>query len=160
MSQGLLVINAGSSSIKFSVFVLPGADHDDLSLVCRGVLESIGEENPHFKALDASGDILIDVRPTPPSGRYRKAGADYRRRATDTQPSPADGQVYDHESALRDLLSWLKEKPDLPDVVAAGHRVVHGGKEFSDPQRLTPDVITRLEAFIPCLLYTSPSPRD
>lgn len=149
MSQGLLVINAGSSSIKFSVFVLSGAGHNDLALVCRGVLESIGEENPHFKALDASGDVLIDMRPTPLSGRYRKAGADYRRRATDTQSSPADGQVYDHESALRDLLSWLKEKPDLPDVVAAGHRVVHGGKEFSDPQRLTPDVITRLEAFIP-----------
>lgn len=148
MSQGLLVINAGSSSIKFSVFGLPEGGHN-LPLVCRGVLESIGEENPHFKAFDATGKVLIEVRPAPPSGRYRKAGADYRRRATDTQPSAADGEVYDHQAALSDLLNWLKEKPDLPDVVAAGHRVVHGGKEFSDPQRLTPEVITRLEAFIP-----------
>lgn len=133
MSQGLLVINAGSSSIKFSVFALPENRHD-LPLVCRGLLESIGEETPHFKAFDAAGKVLIDVRPTPPAGRYRKAGADYRRRATDTRPSAADGEVYDHQAALRDLLSWLKEKPDLPDVVAAGHRVVHGGKEFSDPR--------------------------
>lgn len=148
MSQGLLVINAGSSSIKFSVFALPENRHD-LPLVCRGLLESIGEETPHFKAFDAAGKVLIDVRPTPPAGRYRKAGADYRRRATDTQPSAADGEVYDHQAALRDLLSWLKEKPDLPDVVAAGHRVVHGGKEFSDPQRLTPEIMSRLATFIP-----------
>ena len=148
MSQGLLVINAGSSSIKFSVFALPENRHD-LPLVCRGLLESIGEETPHFKAFDAAGKVLIEVRPAPPAGRYRKAGADYRRRATDTQPSAADGEVYDHQAALRDLLSWLKEKPDLPDVVAAGHRVVHGGKEFSDPQRLTPEIMSRLATFIP-----------
>lgn len=147
MSQGLLVINAGSSSIKFSVFALP-ADGGDLELVCRGLQENIGEENPHFKAFDRAGRALIDVRPTPPSGKYRKQGPNYRRRANDAQPSPADGEVYDHQAALRDLLDWLGKMPDLPDVIAAGHRVVHGGKEFSDPQRLTPEIMARLETFV------------
>ena len=148
MSQGLLVINAGSSSIKFSVFALP-ADGGDLELVCRGLQENIGEENPHFKAFDRDGRVLTDVRPTPPSGgKYRKQGPDHRRRANDAQPSPADGEVYDHRAALRDLLDWLGKMPDLPDVIAAGHRVVHGGKEFSDPQRLTPEIMARLETFV------------
>ena len=149
MSQGLLVINAGSSSIKFSVFALP-ADGGDLALVCRGLQENIGEENPHFKAFDHDGRVLTDVRPTPPTGgHYRKQGPDHRRRANDNQPSLADGDVYDHQAALRDLLGWLGKMPNLPEVIAAGHRVVHGGKEFSDPQRLTPEIMTRLETFIP-----------
>ena len=147
MSKGLLVINAGSSSIKFSVFAL--AAKRDLALVCRGVLESIGEESPRFKAFDHAGTVLADVRPTPPSGQYRKAGADHRRRATDAPSVSSDGEVYDHQIALRDLLDWLDKKPELPEIVAAGHRVVHGGKEFSDPQRLTPEIMARLETFIP-----------
>ena len=105
MSKGLLVINAGSSSIKFSVFAL--AAKRDLALVCRGVLESIGEESPRFKAFDHAGTVLADVRPTPPSGQYRKAGADHRRRATDAPSVSSDGEVYDHQIALRDLLDWL-----------------------------------------------------
>ncbi|HRC72644.1 MAG TPA: acetate/propionate family kinase [Candidatus Competibacter sp.] len=148
MSKGLLVINAGSSSIKFSVFALTAAG-SDLAPVCRGVLESIGEESPRFKVSDHAGTVLAEVRPAPPSGQYRKAGADYRRRATDAPSASSDGEVYDHEMALRDLLDWLDKKPELPEIVAAGHRVVHGGKEFSDPQRLTPEIMARLETFIP-----------
>ena len=148
MSQGLLVINAGSSSIKFSVFALP-ADGGDLALVCRGLQENIGEDNPHFKAFDRDGRVLTDVRPTPPSGKYRKQGPDFRRQANDTRPSAAGDEVYDHRAALRDLLSWLGTVPGLPEVIAAGHRVVHGGKEFSDPQRLTPEIMARLETFVP-----------
>ena len=148
MSQGLLVINAGSSSIKFSVFALP-ADGGDLALVCRGLQENLGEENPHFKAFDHGGRVLTDIRPAPPSGKYRKLGPDFRRRANDTRPSAAGDEVYDHRAALRDLLSWLGTVPGLPEVIAAGHRVVHGGKEFSDPQRLTPEIMARLETFVP-----------
>ena len=43
MSKGLLVINAGSSSIKFSVFALPD-DGGELTLVCRGLQENLGED--------------------------------------------------------------------------------------------------------------------
>ncbi|MDG4596862.1 MAG: acetate kinase [Candidatus Contendobacter sp.] len=152
MSQGLLVINAGSSSIKFSVFAL-SAGGGELTLVCRGLQENIGEDDPHFKAFDHAGQVLADVRPTPPSGQYRKLGPDHRRRLSDP-PSllssmSASTATYDHQAALRDLLTWLRESPDLPDVIAVGHRVVHGAEEYSAPQRLTPDIVARLERFIP-----------
>ncbi len=125
MPQGLLVLNAGSSSIKFSVFALP-ADSGELNLVCRGLQENIGDDNPRFTAVDQAGKVVIDTRPTPPAGK-----------------------VYHHQAALRDLLIWLRDSPDLPDVIAVGHRVVHGGQEYSDPQVLTLEIIARLETFVP-----------
>ncbi|MDS4070336.1 MAG: acetate/propionate family kinase [Candidatus Competibacter sp.] len=148
MSRGILVLNAGSSSIKFSVFALP-ADGGELALVCRGLQENIGEDDPHFKAFDRAGRVLIDIHPAPPSGKYRKQAPTHRRRSTDTETTSAADEIYDHQAALRDLLAWLEKTPDLPDVIAAGHRVVHGGKEYSDPQWLTPDLVTRLAAFVP-----------
>ena len=56
---------------------------------------------------------------------------------------------FHHQAALRDLLVWLRDSPDLPDVIAVGHRVVHGGEEYSDPQMLTSEIIARLETFVP-----------
>ena len=148
MSRGILVLNAGSSSIKFSVFALP-ADGGELALVCRGLQENIGEDDPHFKAFDRAGRVLIDIHPVPPSGKYRKQAPTHRRRSTDTETTSVADEIYDHQAALRDLLAWLEKTPDLPDVIAAGHRVVHGGKEYSDPQWLTPDLVTRLAVFVP-----------
>lgn len=152
MPQGLLVLNAGSSSIKFSVFALP-ADGGELELVCRGLQENIGEDTPYFKAFDHAGQILVDIPLTPTSGQYRRLGPNYRRRATDPplppNAAPAAVAIYDHQAALRDLLDWLEATDGLPEIVAAGHRVVHGGEEYSDPQRLTPETIARLEYFIP-----------
>jgi acetate kinase len=153
MSQAFLVLNAGSSSIKFSVFALP-AEGGELTLVCRGLQENIGEDDPHFKAFDHAGQVLADTCPAPLSGPYRKLGPDHRRRATDTAlapepPPPSATAIYDHQAALRDLLLWLKESPNLPDVSAVGHRVVHGGEEYSDPQLLTPAIVARLEHFVP-----------
>jgi acetate kinase len=152
MSQGILVLNAGSSSIKFSVFALP-ADGGELTLVCRGLQENIGEDDPHFKAFDRAGKVLADTRPIPPTGQYRKLSPDLRRRVSDPPsplPStPAPTAIYDHQAALRDLLAWLRESPNLPDVIAVGHRVVHGGEEYSDPQQLTPEIVARLETFVP-----------
>lgn len=152
MSQGLLVLNAGSSSIKFSVFALP-ADGGELELACRGLQENIGEHDPHFKAFDQVGRVLVDIHPAPPDGQYRKQGPELRRRASDPlaapPAAPVSTAVYDHQAALRDLLNWLGKTPGLPDVVAVGHRVVHGGEEYSDPQLLTPEIIARLAHFIP-----------
>lgn len=131
MSQGLLILNAGSSSIKFSVFAI--AANDELALVCSGLQESLGETNPHFKALDHSGKVLIDLHLS----------------ARAAHPEAMPGTVYDHQAALRDLLAWLQKTPGLPEVVAVGHRVVHGAQEYSDPQLLTPAIIERLAHFIP-----------
>ncbi len=149
MSQGLLILNAGSSSIKFSVFALP-AHGGELELVCRGLQENLGEDNPHFKAFDHAGQVLTDVHLT-----ARKQGPELRRRASDAPvtaaapPAAPASTIYDHQAALRDLLAWLKDTPGLPEVVAVGHRVVHGGEEYSDPQLLTPEIIARLAHFVP-----------
>ncbi|HAS51591.1 MAG TPA: acetate kinase [Gammaproteobacteria bacterium] len=152
MSQGLLVLNAGSSSIKFSMFALP-AHGGELELVCRGLQENIGEHNPHFKAFDHAGQVLADVHATTPDGQFGKLAPEMRRRASDPPtpppPVPVSTAIYDHQAALRDLLTWLKQTPGLPDVIAVGHRVVHGGEEYSDPQLLTPEIVTRLAHFIP-----------
>jgi acetate kinase len=154
MSQGILVLNAGSSSIKFSMFALPEGD-GELTLVCRGLQENIGEDDPHFKAFDHADKVLVDLHPTPPDGHYRKLGAEPRRRATDTQPpsssptAPAPKAIYNHQAALGDLLSWLRESPGLPRLVAVGHRVVHGADDYSDPQLLTPEILEHLEEFVP-----------
>lgn len=61
-------------------------------------------------------------------------------------PQPEGG---DHAAALGWLLGVLRSSlPDL-SIAAAGHRIVHGGQDFSAPARLTPDVLTRLAAFTP-----------
>ena len=81
MAKGLLIINAGSSSIKFSVFALP-EDGGELTLICRGLQENLGEDNPHFKAFDHAGQVLADVHPAPGSGPYRKLAPEHRRRGS------------------------------------------------------------------------------
>ncbi len=110
---------------SFRCSPLPAAG-GELNLVCRGWQENIGDDNPRFTAFDQAGKVVIDTQPTPPAG-----------------------EVYHHRAALRDLLVWLRDSPDLPDVIAVGHRVVHGGEEYSDPQMLTPEIIARLETFVP-----------
>ncbi|MDZ7622373.1 MAG: hypothetical protein U5O69_08430 [Candidatus Competibacteraceae bacterium] len=116
MSQGLLVLNAGSSSIKFSVFALP-ADGGELELVCRGLQENISEARPRFTAFDRAGRALSD---TPALGQYRKLGPDYRRRSSDVQSTATktpgagvDLRSTDHQAAVaRSLgLAWT---PGLP----------------------------------------------
>lgn len=123
MSSGLLVLNAGSSSIKFSVFRLPEGGERELKIVCRGNVEEAG-------------------------GKTRFSATDGKRRPLSTEQFPGD-HPYSHQSALEDLLSWLNAVQDLPHIVAVGHRVVHGGVDFSTPQIVTPEILARLERLIP-----------
>ncbi|EXI84081.1 MAG: propionate kinase [Candidatus Accumulibacter sp. BA-94] len=83
MAKALLVINAGSSSIKFSVFALPPGD-GDLQLLCRGVQENIGEENPRISARKTP-ILKPSIRPDgswPTSGRRRYPARTARRGPT------------------------------------------------------------------------------
>ncbi len=54
-----------------------------------------------------------------------------------------------HEAALREVVTLLRELRLDADLIGVGHRVVHGGDEFSGSMRLTPDVIAKIEACIP-----------
>jgi acetate kinase len=98
MSDAILVLNAGSSSVKFSVFeghVQPGPK----GLTCDGEFDGIGHR-VHFVAKDSSGTSLVDQHLA---------------------------EATTHEDALATLLNWVERQ--FPDnrLVAAGHRVVHGG---------------------------------
>ncbi|HEB67973.1 MAG TPA: acetate/propionate family kinase [Gammaproteobacteria bacterium] len=115
--QAILVLNAGSSSLKFAVHTL---GDDALRCQIRGQFSGLPEQ-ARFQARDADGRSLIDSQPG----------------------------TRDHEQALRHLLAWLAET--LPDVslVAAGHRVVHGGSRFTAPVRLDTAVRQSLDELIP-----------
>jgi len=120
MSDAILVLNAGSSSVKFSVFeghVQPGPK----GLICDGEFDGIGHR-VHFVAKDSSGTSLVDQHLA---------------------------EATTHEDALATLLNWVERQ--FPDnrLVAAGHRVVHGGSIYTTPVRIDPSVIDELRQLIP-----------
>ena len=120
MSDTILVINAGSSSIKFQLFaVVPG---EQLDRRLKGQIEGIGTR-PRLIASDANGQRVID----------KAWGTD---------------EVGELHHALDRLVVFLREYVGrLP--VAIGHRVVHGGPEFIEPTLLNSRVLDRLQRFVP-----------
>jgi acetate kinase len=119
--DAILVLNAGSSSLKFSVF-RQGAG-DQLDLAVHGILEELFTA-PQFSATDGAGHPLA-------------------RRAW-----PASSRL-DGDTATRFLFDWLEASNVAGRVAAVGHRVVHGGGEFWTPVRVDSHVIARLEALTP-----------
>lgn len=119
MNASLLVLNAGSSSLKFALY---RAALDDGGPLCKGMLEGIGGEarlRVHSGADARSGDA------------HREVGA------------------ADHRQALHLVLDWLEGSYTDLDLVAAGHRVVHGGTEFAAPVVVDEAVLDKLETLIP-----------
>ncbi|MCG3200748.1 MAG: Acetate kinase [Gammaproteobacteria bacterium] len=120
MAAAILVLNAGSSSIKFSLFAERGGV---LELDCRGQIEGI-TTSPRFIARDAVGAIL-------------------------GERSWGDGVKLGHDGALEHLSAFLRgELKDLP-LAGVGHRVVHGGLEYAEPVLIDSGVIAALRKFIP-----------
>ncbi len=117
MIDAILVVNAGSSSIKFSLF---SCQHQ-LELVYHGGITGIGTY-PLFKA--------EDVRTQNLTKQDLLAGAD-------------------HEAAFSVMLDWLEQQDDGLNLIAIGHRMVHGGTKFIQPEKVTEQLITDLEALIP-----------
>ncbi len=118
----ILVINAGSSSIKFSLY--PAADDGTPGYgkpLGDGIIEGIGV-HPQFKA---------------------QLG---KTRAEESWP---DGAGLDHEHFYGFLLDWLTREAPETTVVAAGHRVVHGGTDFAAPVVVDAGVLQALEGLIP-----------
>ncbi len=124
-ASGILVVNAGSSSIKFAMFEV--VDPSGVpSLLYRGLVDRVDTSHAHFHASDGSGRVLADSR---------------------FEAKSAKG--LDHTAMLEAVLDWLDSVAGEIDLVAAGHRVVHGGDEFSRPILIDPSVIARLEGLIP-----------
>jgi len=113
--QGILTLNAGSSSIKFALYAV--AAGRELELRYRGLLDGIGED-ARLRVSDAAGAVTE------------------RRRL----PGGAD-----HERALAAVLEWLQANLGDLALIAAGHRVVHGGPAHGAPALVDAGLLGELQ---------------
>ena len=120
MSGYALVFNAGSSSLKFSVYQQPKSGV--WGLRTRGQIEGIGT-SPRLSAKDADAQILVDEKP--------------------------DIAVGDGRDALQVVVSWLKSTYGDAQLLGVGHRVVHGGARYAAPTVVTPQVVSELRRLVP-----------
>jgi len=116
----ILVVNAGSSSLKFQLFENePGPR---VKRLLRGQLDGIGVR-PRLRATKGDGAIAIDRMFSPE-------------------------EVRDLPAAIQVTAEWLRGTENV-DLAAIGHRVVHGGPEYSEPILVTPEVLDRLARYVP-----------
>jgi len=130
MDDYVLTLNAGSSSLKFSVYRRPEGEHSAATastagawrLEAQGQIKGIGT-SPQFTAKSADGDSLAkeDLGET----------------------------VRDGRTALGALATWLAARYRGGHVVGVGHRVVHGGAKYTVPTVVSPQVLDDLRALIP-----------
>jgi acetate kinase len=121
VTDAILVLNAGSSSIKFSLFAVHDAR---LAPVVGGQVSGIYSA-PAFVAKDAAGQQIVEQR--------WEVGAGL-----------------EHDAALAHIVDWTRTHTGGAHRLAAvGHRVTHGGSAYSAPVRLDSSVVARLETLIP-----------
>lgn len=119
MSRAYVALNAGSSSIKFSIFV---ESDGALALSSHGEIEALGESQPSFAVRDAEGAPLHQQTFAPGAG---------------------------HDTVLATLLDWIDGHMGPGRLVAVGHRVVHGGNQFASPVIVDEGVLDRLALLTP-----------
>jgi acetate kinase len=120
MADTILVLNAGSSSLKFSVFLQGEAPEPLL----RGQLEGLFTQ-PRFVARDQTGVVV-------------------------GEKEWATGTRLGHDGAIEFLFAWGRGGALRGhQIVVAGHRVVHGGLKFTQPVLLDSGVLSALDAFVP-----------
>jgi acetate kinase len=115
----ILVVNAGSSSVKFQVFDADGGT--GLKRLIKGQMSGIGTR-PRLRAEGADRTLLIDQ-------------------------SYAPERVADVATALAVAGAWLRETHNL-EPIAVGHRVVHGGPQYDQPVLVDMDVLAQLERYV------------
>ena len=118
--KAILVVNAGSSSLKFQLFENePGPR---VKRLLKGQLDGIGVR-PRLRATKGDGAIAIDRMFSPE-------------------------EVRDLPAAIQVTAEWLRGTENV-DLAAIGHRVVHGGPEYSEPILVSPEVLDRLARYVP-----------
>ena len=120
MENYVLVLNAGSSSLKFCVYQRRGAQMWQLD--SRGQIEGIGTA-PRLKAKYGPNSTPVDDK--------------------------LDANVRDAPSALGHLAGWLRARYAGGHVLGVGHRVVHGGVRYTGPTLVTPQVLEDLRQLVP-----------
>ncbi len=115
----ILTVNGGSSSIKFALFEADGG----MQRLLDGRLERIG----------------AGTGPARMSAKGRDQADNFSRLVT----------APDHQSAVGVLMDWLEERIGRGELAAVGHRVVHGGPRYTEPQRITPEMVEQLHQLEP-----------
>ena len=116
----ILVVNAGSSSVKFQVHEV--LDRSDLNLVVKGQIDGVGTQP-----------------------RLRAEAMDMASLADRTFPVE---QVRDVPAAIQTVGNWLRETLEV-EPLAVGHRVAHGGPEYDRPVLVDNAVLAKLERYVP-----------
>ena len=116
--DAILVVNAGSSSVKFQIF---GIEAGAPRRLIKGQLDGIGTR-PRLSAEASDKSSLIDK-------------------------SYAPGEVADIPAAMATVASWLRETQRF-NLLAVGHRVVHGGPKYGRPVIIDQTVVTNLEQYV------------
>ena len=124
----ILVVNAGSSSIKFQVFGVDASS--DLNRQIRGQIDGIGVR-PRLRASAADGSNLIDKWFDP-------------------------DDVANAAAALHVVADWLRKQVNVIPT-AVGHRVVHGGPAYDKPVLIDRTVLAELEKYVPLAPLHQPS---
>jgi acetate kinase len=121
MNKYLLIINAGSSSIKFALY----RTNESRCLIAdmAGQVENIGGQ-PHFTVNDLDDIQILD--------RLLSAS-----------------ETRDHSDAINVILNWLSPSMQSGTLLAVGHRVVHGGQYYSAPVLINSSVLAELETLVP-----------
>lgn len=118
MSDAVLVLNSGSSSIKFGLFEIARAEP---TLLCKGLLDE-QEKAPRLHVTDAAGKQLYEKR--------RRGGENI-------------------DGLFTDIFAWIERHLSNHRLAAVGHRIVHGGPDFSEPIVVTNESVARLKALTP-----------
>jgi acetate kinase len=118
--QFVIVLNAGSSSVKFSIFQLYGGRFE---AQWRGQIDGIGAA-ASFTVWER-GERIVD------------------------EPFRCGEDASAHKAAFATLLAWLFGRIDRDALIAAGHRVVHGGGVFTEPVAIDATTLAQIEAFAP-----------
>ncbi len=121
MTNAILVLNAGSSSLKFAIY---GDGDGALDVLLRGKISGIGS-NPVFSAKDADG-LAMSGKDLPPM---------------DLETGQDD--------LIPELLDWVNAHQGGVTIKAVGHRVVHGGLHHAEPALITDALLAELESLSP-----------
>ncbi len=119
MTKGILVINAGSSSIKFAEYRDSGGA--ELEFLGKGQVEGLGTE-PEFSCKDADGRLVDEHQWSAPIS---------------------------HNAALDYIIQWIEENLSDMRVAAVGHRVVFGGAAYTGPTLVNDQVMAEIEKLVP-----------
>ncbi len=121
MTEAILVLNAGSSSLKFGMFACSADRGADPPALVMGSVQHVGATALTFRATGPDGAVLMD------------------------EEWNGGGQ----RASTGRLVEWVEAQLGGARLAAVGHRIVHGGTEFSDPVEIDDQVLAQLDALTP-----------